>query len=123
MTRIKWLDRTIMYGPFLTLCTSQDEFDAVMKRLGEKDAGDWMPPQAEACVHTLDRPQGGICCVVCIPADVDPLNAALHLAHEAVHVAERQWEHLGETNPSEELRAFAVQNILASLLEEFVNRK
>ena len=40
------------------------------------------------------------------------------LAHEAVHVAQRYFEDIGEEDPSEELRAYAVQAVTQHLVYE-----
>lgn len=46
-------------------------------------------------------------------------DAEMHalLAHEAVHVAQHYFEHLGEDDPSRELAAYVIQHVTHYLIE------
>jgi hypothetical protein len=118
---MKWLDRTVMRGTYLTLCTSQKEFDRILKHLGTpKDV--WLKDNVGACMHTYGN-KGKITCVVCIPLSLhNPIEVAALLVHEGTHVKQAMMRFIGESSPSEEFEAYAMQNICQELFTEYARR-
>jgi len=125
MQKIKWLDRQIgAPGPYLTLCTSEAEYLAVMRRLKITDHGDWIKtPQADATVHHLDR-EGELMFIVCIEVDRgrSAIQIACLLVHESVHIWQRWCEHYGETRPGDEQEAYFIQSVSQTLMTEYARR-
>jgi hypothetical protein len=122
----KWLDRRIAApGPYLTLCLTEQEYDAAMKALKVKHYGPWVStPQASATTHNLSNPDGNLCCVICI-GDYhgrNPVEVAGLLVHEAVHVWQEYCDWYGEKIPGREQEAYAVQAIAQELMAEFARR-
>lgn len=116
---MRWLDRHLMVGPYLTLCTAEAEYRKVLKRLKCSEVDEWIHPTALAQTHTLDNEANGIACIVCMKPGRSLLEAAPLLAHEAVHVWNRWRDHIGEDHPAEEQGAYAVQYITQALLTEY----
>jgi hypothetical protein len=49
----------------------------------------------------------------------DPLGIVCLLVHEAVHVFQEMCAHTGDTNPSRETEAYAIQRISAELINAY----
>lgn len=125
----RWLDRPVVYGLYLTLCTTQEMFEREFKRLTRGTPVEipvWCKP-GRACVHTLDHKSlGGTCQIVCIDAQHERFNGATGgilvatcLAHEATHCKQALMREIREHAPSDEFEAYTVQNIVQNLLEEY----
>lgn len=126
--KLKWLERSLFYGPYLVLVTSQEEFDAVLRHLKITDTDAWLEKNCQACVHTF-RKEGNLTCVVALSPTAftaDPLMAIGTLIHEATHVWQRTEElhSLGEPQGrfGTESEAYAVENIAMQLILEFKRR-
>lgn len=61
-----WLDRTIVSGPYLALCTTKPLFRDCVKRLGCKTKIKFVVADSHARVHYFTGK--GLTCVVCIDA-------------------------------------------------------
>ena len=124
--RSKWLNRTIMIGPYLTLCTTEEEFAHVLKRLKIDEP---IPFHAAAgsgaTTHTIhDTRDGKTICIVTLNAkSTDPVAVAAMLAHEAYHVWESHLECIGETFAGSETTAYGIQNITYELFDEWMKRQ
>jgi alkylhydroperoxidase family enzyme len=121
----RWLDRRIAApGPYLTLCLTEQEYDAAMKTLGVKHYGSWISPQANATAHHLNNADGNLCAVICLSGHEKraPVEVAGLLVHEAVHVWQEYCDFYGEDNPGREQEAYAVQSIAQELMAEFARR-
>ena len=119
----RWLDRRIgREGPYLTLCTSEAEYNAVARRLGVSTAG-WLNPNAHATLHSFYGPKG-LCCIVCLgdTAGRTGVEISALLIHEAVHVWQQWCEDVGETRPGDEQEAYGVQAIAQELMAEYARR-
>lgn len=123
----RWLERPVVYGLYLTLCTTREMFEHEFKRLTRGTPAEvpvWCKP-GRACVHTLDHKGSGDCCqIVCIDAHHegfkdDGIKIAALLAHEATHCKQALMREIHEAQPSAEFEAYTVQNILQNLLEEY----
>ncbi len=127
---MKWLNRELIVGPYLTLCLSQEEFDEVSKHL-KAPPSPWLVSGKGATTHTFiskDAEGGGtapgLACVVCIGGaeGQDPIGVACLLVHEAVHVWQRFCDEIGEDKASKELEAYSIQWIAQQLMYEFKER-
>ncbi len=121
----KWLDRRIAApGPYLTLCLSQDEFDAVLKHLDIPHTQYLRTARADATTHHLHAPGKKLCSVVCL-GDMSGrtgVEIAGLLVHEAVHVWQEYADCIGENQPGCEQEAYAVQAIAQELMAEYSRR-
>jgi hypothetical protein len=119
--KIKWLERTVMQGVNLTLCTSQKEFDAICKYL-KVPTEEWL--ECSARVVTFEKRElNGINCIVCIElTHENPIGIASTLVHEATHVKQNLMRFIGEDTPSKEFEAYVMENISERLFTEYARR-
>jgi hypothetical protein len=124
--KARWLDRRISApGPFLSLCTSEAEFQAALRHLGVDDRPAFLSsPSADATTHFLESKRGALACVVCLGDHKGrgPIEVAGLLVHEAVHVWQKHAEWIGERHPGVEQEAYAIQSIAQELMAEFARR-
>lgn len=124
--RIKWLDRALHYGPYITLCTSEDEFKVVFARLKCPDDVAWLGSNGGvAKAHFLHQEGKAMLAVICVrlTEDYSPATLASLLTHEAVHVWQEWTREIGESAPGDEMEAYAIQNIAYVLIEEAFSRQ
>ena len=121
---MKWLDRTLIAGPYLGLALSEAEYHEMLTHLNvPKDQWrPWVIPGADAATHEYSGPDGEQACIVTMrePKDKTPVQIACLLVHEAVHVWQNWSESVGERQPSVEFEAYAVQTISQRLMEAYV---
>ena len=58
-------------------------------------------------------------CIVCLVETDDPVENAVSLVHEAVHIWQNLCEYIGEENPSKEFEAYTIQNITQRLFDAY----
>lgn len=126
MSRDVWLDRALVIGPSLTLCTSEAEFRSVLRRLKIKEPVPFLgSPGANATTHCFsDSGSGEEVAVVCV-GDVegcDGVQIAALLVHEAVHVWQNFCQGIGEAAPSAEFEAYSIQMIAQRLMTRFAEK-
>lgn len=108
-----------MHNPaYVGLCVSKKTFNKELDRLHiihEKPK--WLKFKDGATTHTFEDTKKNLYIVVCINKNNKYTIEQVHalLAHEAVHVWRRIKEHIGESQPSEEFEAYAIQNICQEL--------
>lgn len=124
--RAEWLNRSLLVGPYLTLCTTEEMFRrALVKDLGFTKHVDFLStPQSHATTHFLNDRSGKFAAVVCLGSTEGrkPIEVAGLLVHEAVHVWQEHCKHIGEQNPGDETEAYAIQWISQQLFWEFVRQ-
>lgn len=116
---MKWLNRMPAWPlPYFCLCTSEAQYNKVMKRLKTKNPPRWTNQGAPATTHTLENSDSKICCVVCIdvPSNISKGQVYGLLVHEAVHVWQQYCESIGESRPSSEFEAYTIQAIAQALM-------
>ena len=121
-----WLDRRVAApGPYLTLVTSQDEFDAVLRHCEMPLGTPYLSSaRADATVHFFDNQSGDSVAVVALGDTTgrSGVEIAGLLVHEAVHIWQTYRENIGETHPGREQEAYAVQGIAQELMAEYARR-
>ena len=127
-TKVNWLNRSLLVGPYLTLVTSQNEFDQALRDLDLPVEGDpFINPGAHATTHTYTMVKGSLASIVGLSmesaAKVDPIDVAALLVHEAVHV----WQNLEDSAGKmgcfgTEGEAYAIQNISAQLMDAYAKK-
>ena len=58
-------------------------------------------------------------CIVCLNERDDPIENAVLLVHEAVHIWQRFCKEIGEKEPSSEFEAYTIQNITHRLFHAY----
>jgi hypothetical protein len=122
---MKWLDKTLIVGPYLALCTTEADYKKAMACMGaEEPLAPWLGPNANASTHQLSHAKNGIASIVCIRPDPDRtgVQMASTLIHEAVHVWQQYRDYVGEDRPSSEFEAYAIQNIAETLMEAYAEQ-
>ena len=125
--KIKWLSRKIaLEGPYLTLCLTEAQLAKALKDIKQPplEPGDY--PQSGARAHIYESTdKSSLTCIVCVSADMqalakdDPTSLVCGLVHEAVHVAQYHFKHIGEDAPGTEAMAYAVQFVSATLISRY----
>ena len=117
---IKYIDKTLVLSPcYIGFCTTEKAFNKELKRLNVK--GEWpsfLGKYGHATTHFIERGKD-VTCIVCLDSTKRRTKVQVHalLVHEAVHVWQQIKKTMGESNPSEEFEAYALQNICQSLFE------
>ena len=113
-----WLDRTLIRGDFLCLCTTEAEFLKELKRTKSPAPWPkWIEDDAFATTHYIVTGKGNRATLVCMTdKKMDGIPAASLLVHEAVHVVQEYFRHIGEDQPSIEMQAYAIQEVAAQLM-------
>ena len=120
-----WLDRTLIRGDFLCLCTTEAEFLKELKRTKSPAPWPkWIEDDAFATTHYIVTGKGNRATIVCMTdKKMDGIPAASLLVHEAVHVVQEYFRHIGETNAGDEIQAYSIQNVSFALLEAYCKRR
>ena len=120
--KVNWLDRGLMYAPYMALCTHEEEFAAAKKHLKVDDPAEW-PGTGRAKVRSYIK-DGKLTCLVLV-GDVSkntPIEIVGLLTHEAVHVWQELCDHIGESRPSSEFEAYSIQTIAQCLWCAYVDQ-
>ena len=128
MRSIKHLDRTLILGPYSSLCVEEKAFIKECKRIGIEASliPPWIGAGGHATTHHFANVKiKGDYFIVCIRPNKEHTREQCYslLAHEAVHVFEGWMKEIGEAHPGEEIKAYGIQNITQSLLEAYRDMK
>lgn len=119
--KAKWLDRSLIVGPFVALVINEDQFHAAMNDCGipKGEHGEWIKTDhSDATVHFLVNKSKERCCIVAIRVKkkTDPNSIIGLLVHESVHIWQNFKEGIGEGGPSDEFEAYSIQAISQRLI-------
>ena len=123
---IKWLSKTLIEGDHIGVCFTDKEYISMLKSLkipvAEWDK--WLIQDSLATTHYFSTPKGSRVSIVCIPItpETDGIDVATLLVHEAVHVVQEYFRYIGEDNPGNEIEAYTIQNVSASLMRAYRDR-
>lgn len=123
---VNWLDRALFVSShYFTLCTTEKLYAKTMKHLRIPKADrpafllNW---HSDATAHYFEN-QGERTksVVVCLPVHKDKTTSQIValICHEAVHIWQQVRKSYGETDPSPELEAYAIQSLTQRLYEEY----
>lgn len=120
-----WISRSLLQGPRVAVVFSQRQFQRAARAIGEGgDQDPYCEPHMHACVHAYDAVDG-LACIVGINAarlaQLDPIDVAALLVHEAVHIWQRTRIRLGPGDLGVEMEAYAIQNLSAELMRAYVS--
>ncbi len=119
-----WLDRCAFELPYCyRLCVTENDFHKELKRLNIPKKS-WplflKTAQANATCHFFQSAGDQLAAIVCMSkkdCNDRPLDQILGLlVHESMHIWRECREHVGETDPSFEFEAYAVQRIAQNLV-------
>jgi len=119
-----WLDRTLIRGDFLCLCTTEAEFVKELKRTKVASPWPkWIEDDALATTHYIVTGKGNRATIVCMTdKKMDGIPAASLLVHEAVHVVQEYFRYIGEESPSIEIQAYAIQEVAGQLMYAYSDK-
>lgn len=123
---MKWLARDLIRGPYLGLALSEKQFRAALRhcQIPPADWPNWIKTDhADATTHFLENPRKHLVAVVCLRHrdDVDGVQIASLLVHEAVHVWQEFRARIGESEPSPEFEAYSIQAISQELMQAYAD--
>lgn len=127
MNKLRWCNRGLLYLPFaFTLVTSEQQFYAELKKL-KVPRHKWprfiANEHSDATVHsfaeTKEHDAFKIVCVD-IKRSKNGVEIAGLIVHEAVHIWQDFAGNIGETYPSAEFEAYAIQAISQELMQCYV---
>ena len=121
----RWLDRRIAApGPFLTLCLSEGDFEAVLRHCKINERPPFVKNAWSSATLNWFESDGNLVCAVCIRGfeGRNPVEVAGLLVHEAVHIWQAYSTRIGESEPGDEQEAYAIQSIAQELMAEFARR-
>jgi hypothetical protein len=117
---VKWLERSLMLGPRLTLCLTPDDLTAVLKHL---TCSECVPfPEHGATTYFMAKPGNDTVAAVCMSDTGLTAGAYALLVHEAVHVWQAHLDDIGDDSPSHESEAYGVQMVAFQLISEYMSR-
>ena len=125
MKKVKWLERSLFRGGYLTFVTSQKEFEQALYELDIPFEGEpYLNPGANATTHSYAPVKGTIACIVALDmagaAEQEPIDVAAILVHEAVHVWQKEESSCGALGCfGTEGEAYGIQNISAELMRAY----
>lgn len=104
---------------YVGFSSSPKAFEREMKRINIKGCSFLNSTHANATTHFLTC-DDGLTCIIALgdTKDRSKEQVAALIAHEAMHVVQEMWSHLGETNPGRECEAYLVQHIVQNCLQE-----
>lgn len=115
-----WIDFPAIRLPFLALCTSEEQFNKLVKKYGCPIEGKWLEDHHLALTHQFVPEGGALHCVICIrPEKREWYKTAALIAHEAVHVKQLLLSRMAEDNPGWEIEATIVDMAVFALLKEY----
>lgn len=123
---MKWLSRELITGPRLMLALSERDYMRGHKEIaGAHAAAKAWIVGGDATTHMYAHATYGLSCIVCLrdPGDIDSIQIASLLVHEAVHVFQFWCKEMGEHAPSDEFQAYAIQAISRQLMESYAHQK
>jgi hypothetical protein len=112
-------------GPFVALVTSEDMLADELRRLKFRENIPFLRSEAaDATTHFLVN-RGNTTALVCLGNTEGRTKAEVIglLAHEAVHIMQDYFESIGESTPSKEVQAYAVQHYTQLLFHEWEKTK
>ena len=120
---VTWTSKTLIEGDHIGVCVTEADYRKTLKHLKvpviEWDR--WLITDSLATTHYFNTPKGSRVTIVCIPVtpEIDGIDVATLLVHEAVHVVQEYFRYICEDNPGNEIEAYAVQNVSASLMRAY----
>lgn len=96
---------------YIGFTRSEAEFIKELKRLKVPNEHIGSFCKGGAAMHTLESENGGLTCIITLHEwkGYELAQVAAMVAHEAVHVAQALWEHIGEREPGKEAEAYFIQ--------------
>jgi uncharacterized protein YkuJ len=127
MKKTKWLDRALILGPRYCLCTSKQQFSALMKEMNfENERRVFLNEGCEVCVHHFESDNESTVCVVCLNMTAmlqyDGIEIAAILVHESAHIWQRYLKYIGEEHPSKEFEAYSIEAISEGLMRAYAEQ-
>ena len=123
--KVKWLDRTLINGPFICLCKTSEELQKVYEQFNIDYSASDFPSEGSAHTLHFEAECNEPCTVVSI-GEVGTRNEAeigAMLTHEASHVLDVFFQYIGEKEPSSEFKAYSLQAITEKLLTDYKRKR
>lgn len=127
--RPKWLDDSLIKSKqYMYLALNEEEYLDIFHSDGvDHHIPRWCKPGCANCTF-FENKNGASTVIVAIDPELgdgtrlDNIKIVAMLAHEAVHVFQKECEMIGEDKPSDEFEAYSIQRILDTLLRAYVEK-
>ena len=118
----RWLDRTLLLGPYIALATNEKEFKRLLRSMDLETDAPWLRDKWNASAHWWEQ-DSNMVCIVCIKMyrERDPIEVASLIAHEATHIWQVIERKIGG-DIGDEMEAYAIQNLCQTLFTEYARR-
>lgn len=123
---MKYIDDALLRRPCsVAICVDENAYLREMYRFGIKVPSSFVISGMAATMHWLDDTTGTgeSVAIVCIDPekakDLDGIQLACLIVHEAVHVFQNICQHWGEDSPSKEFEAYSIQRLSQQLMYMF----
>lgn len=111
-SRVTWLDRGWLPG-YVGFCPSKKAWDWELKRLGLDPAP---YSTSDASCHTMRNKENKLCVLITVGDHIDKKTDNFGIigliTHECMHAWRRLREDIGESEPSMEFEAYAMQYLV-----------
>lgn len=114
----KWLKITV-YPLHFTIVDNMEDLQKVWDALDITE-DDRAPPGGKASTyHYVSKSTGYLACVVYLADTLswNPYTVSGVAAHEAMHVIQNLWDHIGERRPGWEAEAYLMQALVEEIMD------
>lgn len=119
----RWQDKSLWDVPFCyALCTTEEMFHEELERMQVKDKCPFTAnSHSDATVHWYETEDRAISALVCVRPlkNLDPIQVACIIVHEAVHLWQEARDRYSEKMPGKESEAYAIQRLSQNLMFEY----
>lgn len=115
--KVAWIDRGFFHQ-FIGMTTQKKVFKKELKRLGIKDDVPFITNGCNGSTHLFKSEKHGCIAIVCIERGKMKDVISL-LVHEAVHVWQEELKWMNESQPGNEIEAYAIQYIVDCFYRDY----
>jgi hypothetical protein len=123
---VKWLDRTLLSGPYMCLCLDEKSLHKALKWL-DAPRNSWPSfPEYGALTTKYDKDGFPPACIVSVSKRIQKksLNEIYSfLVHEGAHVWQQLEIYIDEKSAGREIEAYSLQQICRYLMDDYVAQK
>jgi len=118
-----WVNYAV-YPMHLAIVDNQDDLNAIWDHLDINEQDRHLPSGKATTFNYINHKSGHIASVVFLSDKLswNPYSVAGVAAHEAMHVVQDLWNHIGERKPGAEAEAYLLQSIVDEIMT-FIEEK
>lgn len=124
LSGMKYINRSLMRGPFVALCLSETAFrrELALFKVKPHEQPEFCYHGANATTHYLEYKKEKVA-IVCLTLwlGAKPLEIAGLLVHEATHIWQKHCAWIHEDEPGHEAEAYGIQLIAQGLMGAYAD--